>query len=226
MPRWWVRYFDSYHKSPLFVSGDNTANISPWHECDLSHIDWERAVLLCWQHWFHSLRARHSLFPSVSLIPVSSLWSRGWCDQSSGVIANRSPEWQGVTGGCEGRGVLPWPRRWKIRALETGPCKETRQVNWVNGCWCGICGGWCAELWLGKCKKDILLEHRFFINKQCNFNKTCFTVMDPLLLYSLFLRYFWKSFNTDRLCGLVVRVPGYRSRGPGSIPSATVFSEK
>jgi hypothetical protein len=26
-----------------------------------------------------------------------------------------------------------------------------------------------------------------------------------------------------RLCGLVVRVPGYRSRGPGSIPGATRF---
>jgi hypothetical protein len=31
---------------------------------------------------------------------------------------------------------------------------------------------------------------------------------------------------TDRLCFLVVRVPGYRSRGPGSIPGATRFSEK
>jgi hypothetical protein len=30
----------------------------------------------------------------------------------------------------------------------------------------------------------------------------------------------------DRLCGLVVRVPGYRSRGPGSIPGPTRFSEK
>jgi hypothetical protein len=30
----------------------------------------------------------------------------------------------------------------------------------------------------------------------------------------------------DRLCGLVVRVPGYTSRGPGSIPGATGFSEK
>jgi hypothetical protein len=28
------------------------------------------------------------------------------------------------------------------------------------------------------------------------------------------------------LCGLVVRVPGYRSRGPGLIPGATRFSEK
>jgi hypothetical protein len=30
----------------------------------------------------------------------------------------------------------------------------------------------------------------------------------------------------DRLCGLVVRIPGYRSIGPGSIPDATRFSEK
>jgi hypothetical protein len=30
----------------------------------------------------------------------------------------------------------------------------------------------------------------------------------------------------DHLCGLVVRVPGYRSRGPGSISGATSFSEK
>jgi hypothetical protein len=29
----------------------------------------------------------------------------------------------------------------------------------------------------------------------------------------------------DRFCGLVVRVPGYRSRGPGSIPGSTRFSE-
>jgi hypothetical protein len=28
------------------------------------------------------------------------------------------------------------------------------------------------------------------------------------------------------LCGLVVRVPGYRSRGPDSIPGTTRFSEK
>jgi hypothetical protein len=27
--------------------------------------------------------------------------------------------------------------------------------------------------------------------------------------------------NRDRLCGLVVRVLGYRSRGPGSIPGTT-----
>jgi hypothetical protein len=32
--------------------------------------------------------------------------------------------------------------------------------------------------------------------------------------------------GVDRLCGLVVRVPGYRSTGPASIPGATIFSEK
>jgi hypothetical protein len=30
----------------------------------------------------------------------------------------------------------------------------------------------------------------------------------------------------EYLYGLVVRVPGYRSRGPGSIPGATRLSEK
>jgi hypothetical protein len=30
----------------------------------------------------------------------------------------------------------------------------------------------------------------------------------------------------DCLCSLVVRVPGYRFRGPGSIPGANRFSEK
>jgi hypothetical protein len=33
-------------------------------------------------------------------------------------------------------------------------------------------------------------------------------------------------FNSDRLCGLVVRVLGYRSGGPGSIPGTSRFSEK
>jgi hypothetical protein len=33
------------------------------------------------------------------------------------------------------------------------------------------------------------------------------------------------SQTCDRLCGLVVRVLGYRSGGPGSIPGTTRFSE-
>jgi hypothetical protein len=34
------------------------------------------------------------------------------------------------------------------------------------------------------------------------------------------------GFYADRLCGLVVRVLGYRSGGPGSIPGTTRFSLK
>jgi hypothetical protein len=32
-------------------------------------------------------------------------------------------------------------------------------------------------------------------------------------------------FLADRLCGLVVTVPGYKSTGSGSFPEATRFSE-
>jgi hypothetical protein len=32
--------------------------------------------------------------------------------------------------------------------------------------------------------------------------------------------------EVDRLCGLVVRVLGYRSRGPGSIPGTTKTKKK
>jgi hypothetical protein len=32
--------------------------------------------------------------------------------------------------------------------------------------------------------------------------------------------------RVPRLCGLVVRDPGYRSKGSGSIPGTTIFSEE
>jgi hypothetical protein len=32
--------------------------------------------------------------------------------------------------------------------------------------------------------------------------------------------------NDDRICGIVVRVPRYRSKGPGFISGAARFSEK
>jgi hypothetical protein len=37
--------------------------------------------------------------------------------------------------------------------------------------------------------------------------------------------YFFSICCVRRLCGLVIRVPGYRTRGPGSILGATGFSE-
>jgi hypothetical protein len=50
-----------------------------------------------------------------------------------------------------------------------------------------------------------------------------------IISFSVSTCYFFLNFvllSMDRLCGLVVRVPGYRSRGPGFIPGATTFSEK
>jgi hypothetical protein len=50
-------------------------------------------------------------------------------------------------------------------------------------------------------------------------NGDVFPVRSELNLYVM-------QKKIDRFCGLVVRVPGYRSRGPCSIPGATRFSEK
>jgi hypothetical protein len=56
------------------------------------------------------------------------------------------------------------------------------------------------------------------------------TLLGPLEMAKLNHWHSWKldlskEPKRDRLCGLVVTVPGYRSRGPGSIPGATRFSE-
>jgi hypothetical protein len=50
----------------------------------------------------------------------------------------------------------------------------------------------------------------------------------PTIIFKI-LKFEFNILNSimfDRLCGLVVRVSGYRSRGPGSIPGPTRFSEK
>jgi hypothetical protein len=39
-------------------------------------------------------------------------------------------------------------------------------------------------------------------------------------------RFVFNISSGNSLCGLVVRVLGYRSRGPGSIPGTTRFSDK
>jgi hypothetical protein len=47
-----------------------------------------------------------------------------------------------------------------------------------------------------------------------------------MLISNISFRLHYLLLITDRLCGLVVRVLGYRSGGPGSIPGTTRFSEK
>jgi hypothetical protein len=44
--------------------------------------------------------------------------------------------------------------------------------------------------------------------------------------YRVYLGLLLGCMTGDRLCGLVVRVLGYRSGGPGSIPGTTRFSGK
>jgi hypothetical protein len=36
----------------------------------------------------------------------------------------------------------------------------------------------------------------------------------------------YPNVSLNRFCGLIVRGPGYRARGPGLIPCAIIFSEK
>jgi hypothetical protein len=48
-------------------------------------------------------------------------------------------------------------------------------------------------------------------------------MVDSLALEQFFP---WVSYIFPCFCGLVVKVPGYRYRGPDSIPGATRFSEK
>jgi hypothetical protein len=40
------------------------------------------------------------------------------------------------------------------------------------------------------------------------------------------IKFVFRKLYTPTACGVVVRVPGYRSRGLGSIPSATRFSKE
>jgi hypothetical protein len=49
---------------------------------------------------------------------------------------------------------------------------------------------------------------------------------DEIINVFAFIEFKLSFFLLYRLCGLVVRVPGYRSRGPGSIYGTTRFSEK
>jgi hypothetical protein len=61
------------------------------------------------------------------------------------------------------------------------------------------------------------LEH--CISTVCNYHKELCLLIIKSNLYAL-------EGYSDRLCVLVVRIPGYGSRGPGSILRATIFSEK
>jgi hypothetical protein len=64
------------------------------------------------------------------------------------------------------------------------------------------------------------------IRKSFHCKRPNFTYVKEKETQLLSLKYCDDGVQRDRLCGLVVGLPGYRSRGPGSIPCATRISEK
>jgi hypothetical protein len=88
-------------------------------------------------------------------------------------------------------------------------------------------------LWLGIFHTHFVLSNDMFVHSVLAL--VCFMSTFLFCLVRCFLNLFEVLFyftatismsvdiSSDRLCGLVVRVPGYRSRGPGSIPGATRF---
>jgi hypothetical protein len=69
---------------------------------------------------------------------------------------------------------------------------------------CVLCSSRCVKTW--ECSRITSLCSPF-----------------PFPSWSISALFYWLK---DRLCGVVVRVPGYRSREPSSIPDATRFSQK
>jgi hypothetical protein len=65
-----------------------------------------------------------------------------------------------------------------------------------------------------------------FISKKIKFCKEHLHDIELVGIVYMETIFYIYDIMQDRLCGKVVRVPGYISRGPGSIPGATRFSEK
>jgi hypothetical protein len=80
-------------------------------------------------------------------------------------------------------------------------------------------GGW--YMWTlnrGGSAENVTIFHYFTSN-----NSYAFQVVSFLPAFRLIsvINFLCPTSHTDRLCGLVVRVLGYRSGGPGSIPGTT-----
>jgi hypothetical protein len=66
--------------------------------------------------------------------------------------------------------------------------------------------------------------HGIFVRVKNIYKKRCKGEWNTC--FFLFIAHFAHKSYRRRLCGLVVRVLGYRSGGPGSIPGTTRFSDK
>jgi hypothetical protein len=69
--------------------------------------------------------------------------------------------------------------------------------------------------WLTICRSQFSRYLKGNYDSGLRFWRACsyFLPLD-YILFNIFIFYFWVMYG-DHLCGLVVRVPGYRSRGPG-----------
>jgi hypothetical protein len=84
---------------------------------------------------------------------------------------------------------------------------------------------WESELILLKSQLGTLTHRQFWLVSKQGITNILTRVYTLMYIRSSTVAYFIQMRTAYRLCGLVVRVPGYRLRGPGSIPGATSFSE-
>jgi hypothetical protein len=81
-----------------------------------------------------------------------------------------------------------------------------------------------TEFWSGSFRgRDLRPRHRIESNIKQIFKKP---VLKTRVKLNEIINYICMCVITDRLCGLVVRVLGYRSGGPGSIPGTTRGKKK
>jgi hypothetical protein len=78
-------------------------------------------------------------------------------------------------------------------------------------------------------RNSSLFRNEFVVGRFLEIHEHTSTSQSMPLRHSFILitEYFSVAYSRDfSLCGVLVRVPGYRSRGPASIPGTTRFSEK
>jgi hypothetical protein len=88
----------------------------------------------------------------------------------------------------------------------------------MYGLWCVRCGLWsCTSITISAVSS--LSSCQCCNIKRLWVSRLCLSVIHVVSVFRV------KVSRVHRLCGLVVRVPGYGSKASGSIPGATTFSE-
>jgi hypothetical protein len=109
---------------------------------------------------------------------------------------------------------------WSRRLWVINPCTQQKSHMFQSNVLFQFSGSQIIHARNQHTKKESYKDDMFLWNVRLFIIYTALCHKKPFTL----LYVYWLS--NDRLCGLVVRVPDYRSRSPGSIPGATRFSEK